>query len=263
MNPGSPPAVVIDWSDGDYGRFARTLEPAARQVVAHIAAGPDMRVIDVGCGTGNAALCAAAAGASVRAVDPAPGLLDELGRRAQADGLTIERVCLEAEALPEGDFDAAISVFAVIFAADAPAALRGLVRSARIGGRVALTSWRGDGALAAIAAIIRPHLPVPAGTERPMWEDPAWVARLLEAAGAHNVTVTEHAIVHRGPSPTAWLEEIERLHPFWRWVRRQVDAATWTAIHDESLRALEVGNEDATAFATTATYMLVGAMRAT
>lgn len=254
--------MAIDWSDGDYGRFAPALTPAARKVVAFAGARPGMRVIDVGCGTGNAALLAAAAGASVRAVDPARGLLDELGRRAHADGLTIERVCMEAAALPESDYDAAISVFAVIFAADPHAAVRGLVRSTRIGGRVVLTSWRGDGAVATIAAIIRPHVPLPDTARQPEWENPAWVTQLLAAAGARYVTVAEHVLVHRGSSPAAWLEEIEGAHPVWRWVRRKVDAGTWSTIHDESLHALVAANEDPHAFATAASYMLVGATRA-
>ena len=67
--------VDIDWGDGDDGRTAAALAPAAEELVdvAGIRAGD--RVLDVGCGTGNAALAAAARGAVVSAVDPSPGLV--------------------------------------------------------------------------------------------------------------------------------------------------------------------------------------------
>jgi len=63
----------LDWSIGNYEHTADQLMPAARLVVDRAAPAPGERVVDVGCGTGNAALLAAARGARVTGVDPAGG----------------------------------------------------------------------------------------------------------------------------------------------------------------------------------------------
>src|SRR3954468_14902988 len=62
---------MVDWSAGEYERTAAELEPAARHVVALAALLPGDGVLDLACGTGNAALLAAAAGARVTGLDGA------------------------------------------------------------------------------------------------------------------------------------------------------------------------------------------------
>ena len=82
---------------------------------ASLAAGD--RVLDLGCGTGNAALLAADQGARVTGVDPASRLLDVARYRAADDGKQIEFVVGDAASLPVEDasVDVVVSVFAVIF----------------------------------------------------------------------------------------------------------------------------------------------------
>src|SRR5690349_14358449 len=50
----------MDWGLGRYESTAAQLAPAAQVVVDHAAVQAGERVVDVGCGTGNAALVAAA-----------------------------------------------------------------------------------------------------------------------------------------------------------------------------------------------------------
>jgi SAM-dependent methyltransferase len=59
-----------------------------------------MSVLDVACGTGNAALPAARAGGRVTGIDLVPKLLEQGGTKAQAEGLEIEWVEGDAEELP-------------------------------------------------------------------------------------------------------------------------------------------------------------------
>jgi ubiquinone/menaquinone biosynthesis C-methylase UbiE len=76
--------------------------------------------VDLGCGTGNAALLAAGRGARVTGVDPAPRLLDVARARAAERGLDATFAHGEAGDLPleDGEVDVVLSVFGVIFAPD-------------------------------------------------------------------------------------------------------------------------------------------------
>ena len=113
-----PPA--LDWGAGRYETTAERLAPVARVVVERAFPRPGERVLDLGCGTGNAALLAARAGATVTGVDPAARLLQVARERAESEGLDIEFRPGEAGAIPlaDGSVDVIVSVFAVIFAPD-------------------------------------------------------------------------------------------------------------------------------------------------
>src|SRR5436305_15136046 len=112
---------TLDWSLGRYERTAGQLLPAARLVVERAAPAAGDRVVDVGCGTGNAALLAAERGARVTGVDPATRLLEVARERAAARGLDADFATGDAAHLPVGDgeADVVLSVFGVIFAPDA------------------------------------------------------------------------------------------------------------------------------------------------
>ncbi len=51
--------AVVDWGAGTYEKTAAELEPVARAVVTQARISPAEVVVDVACGTGNAALLAA------------------------------------------------------------------------------------------------------------------------------------------------------------------------------------------------------------
>ena len=79
-----------------------------------------MEVLDVACGTGNATLPAARAGARVTGLDFAPGLL-EIARERAADAMVeVDFVEGDAQALPfeDGSFDRVVSTFGHMFAPD-------------------------------------------------------------------------------------------------------------------------------------------------
>jgi SAM-dependent methyltransferase len=253
--------MAIDWSDGDYGHTATRLDPIAIAVVQQLGIAAGQRVLDVGCGTGNAALAAARAGAAVTGVDPAAGLLSLARRRAREDGLDIEFVAGDAERLPvAGEFDAVMSVFGVIFAADAAQAAREMLRVTRPSGVVALTSWCPVGGINAVADVLWDAFPKPDGSVN-RWGDPEWIASLLTQEGAERVTIDEAEHVVRAESPEAWFTETEELHPAWRGARRMLPAERWDLVRRDSLAALRDWNEDPEGFATTSRYLFVRATR--
>ena len=107
------------WAWGDYPKVADDLIAEFGPVIvkaAGITAG--QRVLDVAAGDGNASLPAARAGARVVASDLTPELLSVGARRAAEEGLELEWVEADAEALPfpDDDFDAVISAVGVMFA---------------------------------------------------------------------------------------------------------------------------------------------------
>lgn len=252
----------VDWGDGDYPRTAAALAPAADVLVDVAGVAPGDRVLDVGCGTGNAALAAAARGASVQAVDPSPGLVALARERAGAAGAAVEVRVASAGELPFGDgaFDAVVSSFAVIFAPDAAAAVREMVRVARPGGVVALTTWLPGGVIQAAAEVLMSLLP-PRPEPRPRWDDPDWIIGLLEAAGAPGGTADRREIAFEAASPDAWFAEHEEFHPVWRALRREAGPEAWEGVRRGSVRALAAHDEGDGAFRTTSRYAVIRSVR--
>jgi SAM-dependent methyltransferase len=178
--------VTTTWGQGNYARMAWRLRPAAARVVevAEVAGGE--AVLDVACGTGNAALAAAARGATpVVGVDLEPALLEQA--REAAPGVPVDWRVGDAVALPvdDGAFDVVVSVFGVMYALDQPAAARELTRALKPGGRVVLANWAPGSFLPAMGAALSPFLPPPppGGAPPPRWGDEPAATALLTDAG--------------------------------------------------------------------------------
>src|SRR5919205_178173 len=129
------------WAAGDYAAIAqRTLWPVGERVVRRIGAQPGEDVLDVACGTGNAAIRAAQAGARVTGVDLTPELFEAGRELAAAAGVDVEWVEGDAESLPVADesFDAVVSLFGCMFAPRHRVAAAELARALRPGGRLCI-----------------------------------------------------------------------------------------------------------------------------
>ncbi|MEA2177155.1 MAG: hypothetical protein QOG77_452 [Solirubrobacteraceae bacterium] len=107
------------WAAGDYPKMVDTfLVPVGERLAEAIPVAEGTTVLDVGAGTGNASIPAAARGARVTASDLTPELLEDGRRRAEARGLELDWVVADAENLPFGDgsFDVVMSAIGVMFA---------------------------------------------------------------------------------------------------------------------------------------------------
>ena len=139
------------------------------------------RVLDIAAGTGNAAVPAARAGASVVASDLTPELL-EIGRSEHPD-VDIDWQVADAEALPwpEASYDVVMSTVGVMFAPHHQAAADEVVRVLRPGGRLGLLSWTPEGFIGRLFATMRDFVPPPpAGVQPPpLWGDEAHVRALF------------------------------------------------------------------------------------
>ena len=140
-------SVADSWSGASYERLAVTYAPIHDRVVAALALEPGTRALDVACGTGAVALRAARAGAEVIGIDISADQLAKAREAAAAEGLAIRFDEGDCQELPYGDaeFDAVVSAFGAIFAADHQRTAAELSRVCRPGGRLALTAWPNDG----------------------------------------------------------------------------------------------------------------------
>jgi SAM-dependent methyltransferase len=172
------------WASGDYPTLASDLIWALGQRVVEAAdVRPGERVLDVGAGSGNAAIPAALRGAMVVASDLTPELFDVGRRLATEAGAELEWREADAEALPFADdsFDVTLSTVGVMFAPHHEPAADELVRVTKSGGRIALISWTPEGFIGQMFKTMKPYAPpLPEGAQpAPLWGDEQHVRDLL------------------------------------------------------------------------------------
>jgi SAM-dependent methyltransferase len=140
-------------------------------------------VLDVGAGSGNAAIPAALAGADVVASDLTPELFEAGRAVAEKQGAQLTWQEADAEALPFGDaeFDTVLSCVGVMFAPHHQQAADELVRVCRPGGTIGLLSWTPQGFIGRMFAAMKPYAPPPppGAQPPPLWGDEDHVRALL------------------------------------------------------------------------------------
>jgi len=130
---------MIDW-DADSAHFAehwsRLAAPARHAVADALSLAAGMRVLDVGCGSGDFCALALSRGAAASGIDAAPGMIEIARERAPAAELRVG----EMQRLPYGDgeFDAVTGFNSLQFADDPAAALREWMR---VGRTLAVCAW--------------------------------------------------------------------------------------------------------------------------
>jgi SAM-dependent methyltransferase len=151
------------WEAGDYPPLSELISDVGERVVARAGVDPGMRVLDVACGTGNAALPAARAGGEVTGLDLAPKLLDAGRRKAEAAGVEIEWVEGDAEELPfeEASFDRVFSTFGHMFAPRHGRTAGEMARVCREGGLITICCWTPEGTVGDVFAASASYMPPP------------------------------------------------------------------------------------------------------
>jgi SAM-dependent methyltransferase len=261
------PPRTPDWGLGNYEHTAAQLLPAARVVVDRAAVMEGERAVDVGCGSGNAALLAAARGARVTGVDPAPRLLEVAREQAAARGLDATFALGDAGSLPieDGAADVVLSVFGVIFAPDAHAAAAEMVRVATRAGRIVLSAWVPEGAIhdavRAAQEAVRRAVRAPAGPPPFAWHERSALCELFAPYG-FDVAVEEQPLAFTSTSPREYLDAESANHPLAVAGRAILEpSGEADALRERMLAIYQAANEDPEGFLVTSRYIVATARR--
>jgi SAM-dependent methyltransferase len=258
---------MVDWAAGQYERTAEDLAPVAVDVTTRARIQPGDRVLDIACGTGNAALLAAKAGAAVTGIDLASRLTDVARSTAQTEGLDVDFHVGDAQALPFGDgtFDVAVSVFGIIFAPDPKRAFSEVVRILRPGGRALITAWIPEGAIAAMSELFTRAVANASNAQpskRFAWHEPDTVNNLAASHAADARFLEDGHVTFTADSADAYLCRYEDLHPVSQEQRPILQqAGTYEEVRAQALALLTAANESPDQFAVTSGYRVLDLTR--
>jgi len=204
------------------------------------------RVLDVACGPGALARCAAGRGAQVVATDFAPGMVEELQRLATADGVAgaIDAQVMNAEALAleDASFDAAFCLFGCMFFPDRARAFGELKRVLRPGGHAVVLTWgpierrplMQIGFQAMAEAL--PDMPLP---QKGDLQEPAQCVAELSAAGFVDVSSEPVVGEARFESASHYAQVIEDTSGPLKLLRTRMGEAAWAGIRERFLAAAQ------------------------
>ena len=218
--PG-PLSAVEPWdlvSEGYTLEAANVMLPFARHAIALTELPPSARVLDVATGPGVLALELASRVQRVDAVDFSPAMLEQLERQRRALG--IENVFArqadgQALPFPDASFDAAFSMFGLMFFPDRDKGFAELQRTLRPGGVAVVSSWAPvdqSPLMQLMFGALRAADPSRAAPQRNLLnlENPEVFVAELKAAGFQDVRVEPHTHAVFIDDPASWWETMSR-----------------------------------------------------
>lgn len=200
------------WASGNYAAIGSTLQIVGENLVEAAGIEAGQRVLDVAAGNGNAALAAARRHADVLATDYVPGLLDQAASRAAANGLHLRVESADAESLPYEDmaFDAALSVFGVMFAPRQSQVAAELVRVTKPGGTIAIANWTPNSFIGDLFRTIAKYVPAPPVPSVFHWGSPGALADLF--GPTVDLVTVERTFVFRYTSAEHFVDNFRRYY---------------------------------------------------
>ena len=151
------------WDAGDYSSLSPHIADVGELVAERAGVRPGMTVLDVACGTGNAARPAARLGGRVTALDLVPKLLQAGRAKAEQEGLEIDWREGDAEQLPfeNGRFDRVLSTFGHMFAPRHQRTADEMARVCKRGGMIVMATWTPEGVAGEIFKASSAFMPAP------------------------------------------------------------------------------------------------------
>jgi len=227
------------WAAGNYDAIGELFWSVGEIVAGAVPIEPGMRVLDVGTGTGSAAIHAAQRDADVVGIDITPEMFDAARRHAADAGVQVQWDEGDAAALPYEDesFDRVLSAFGSIFATDSGAAADELVRVCRTGGEIVIAAWAIDGFGGRLSDTLRKYrAPSALSAVAPsQWGTVGHVRRTL--GGRLVLAIEPHTLDLVFPSVDAMLAHFEEHLGALVVAREELEAGSYGALRGE-LRSL-------------------------
>ncbi|MEV0249849.1 methyltransferase domain-containing protein [Nocardia sp. NPDC050712] len=236
---GNPLAAAEPWdlvADGYAEEALAIMEPFSARALELAGLSQDSQVLDVAAGPGTLSLLAAPQSARVVALDFAAHMLEVLDRAAKAAGhSTIETRVGDGQALPfaDNEFDAAFSMFGLMFFPDRTRGFSELRRVLRPGGVAVVSSWAPViesplmrmmfGAMTAADPTIQEPQP-----NYLSLENPEVFATEMRAAGFAGVTIQRHTTEVSYPDGTQMWDSMARSSAPLALLRRRLGEPLWS-----------------------------------
>jgi SAM-dependent methyltransferase len=197
------------WALGDYHRFAKeTVWELGPVLVEACGISKGQRVLDVAAGTGNVAIRAAEAGATVVASDVTPENFESGRREARSRGVELDWIEADAEALPfgDGEFDVVTTCFGAMFAPNHQAVADEFLRVCWPGGTIGSIAFTPDGLGGEFFGLVARHAPPPPPGAAPpvLWGSEDHVRELF-GDRVDRLDMTRGEYVERAASPQAYV----------------------------------------------------------
>ncbi len=233
------------WSSGDYRKIGVTLQITGEALAEAADLKPGSAVLDVAAGNGNASLAFARRRCGVMSTDYVPALLEGGRARAKAEGLDVGFQVADAESLPfdDGQFDAVVSSFGVMFTPNQEKAASELKRVCRSNGTIALANWTPQGFIGALFRTIGRHVAPPAGVQSPtLWGDAAWIEQTF-GPDARSIRFKKTMFMFRYPSPQDFVDFFRTYYGPMHKAFLALDKSGRQALSDDALETIDRFNQ--------------------
>jgi len=180
----------------------KAFQPVADKALSLVEVTPGCHILDLACGPGTLTLKAAEKALSVKAIDFSEAMTEIVKMKAGEKGISnIEVLCCDGQALPYDDvqFDAAFSIFGLMFFPDRGKGYAQVLRTLKPGGKFVMTSWAPVAKSPAMKTMfgavktINPDLKEPQ-TDVESLENPDFFRKELETAGFRDVEIQPYTI---------------------------------------------------------------------
>ena len=230
----------VAWSSGNYATIGVTLQIVGESLCEAVDLCAGERVLDVAAGNGNATLAAARRFAYVTSTDYVEHLLDQAGRRAEAEQAMVDFHIADAENLPFEDdsYDVVLSTFGVMFTPDQVRAASELMRVTRSGGRIGLANWTPEGFIGQLFKTIGKHITPPAGLKPPsLWGTGRHLAELF-GSQAQDIRMERKVFNFRYRSAEHWIDLFRGYYGPMVKAFETLDAAGQDALYQDLMQLL-------------------------